>query len=66
MKFNLKTIMDQKGNQGSLAKLMFIIECYFSCRFLRASIVSEKFPVKEMRYFQVKNMKMWYQQPKFN
>ena len=39
---------------------------YFSCGFKRAGSVSGKSPVWEIKYLQDKNMKMWYQQPKFN
>jgi hypothetical protein len=39
---------------------------YFSCHFLRVSVVSDKFPVRKMRHFQVQNMKMRHQLSKFN
>ena len=34
---------------------------FFSCHFLRASIVSGNFPVSKMRHFQVQNMTIKHQ-----
>ena len=39
---------------------------YFSCHFLRAIVVSDKFPVRKMRQFQVQNMQMRHQLSKLN